>query len=280
MMEKKKQMMVVAGLVVLMLGVGAFQFMQSPAPSEKKVSKTSGKEKLVSQVTATYSETDSSTTANSQKALLAYNGDPAGEGNPVTGQPADPEAVLANLAHVAARDPFDGSAWSDDVAVASDTPGAKPANPNTKIASNGPVRNSYVPPRPSSMQGNFGPVHPGTGNISLPTVGPDQGGAPVAQMPSLDDVNYTVTGVVNGRKQAAVFTDAQGGQRLVRVGQKLDADTEVVGVMRGQVIVRHRGKTKVLGVDYTKAAESKAPAKDPNPQPNDVAGKPAPTGTQ
>jgi hypothetical protein len=52
-------------------------------------------------------------------------------------------------------------------------------------------------------------------------------------MPSIDDVPYKVNGVINGSRPAVVVSDAGGAQRLVKVGSKLDPDTEVIGIQRG-----------------------------------------------
>lgn len=54
---------------------------------------------------------------------------------------------------------------------------------------------------------------------------------------------YAVSVVILGSRPAAVFVDAQGGERLVPLGGALDGDTQVVGIEKGAVSVRFRGKT-------------------------------------
>jgi hypothetical protein len=54
---------------------------------------------------------------------------------------------------------------------------------------------------------------------------------------------YSVSGVIVGQHPAAVFTDAQGNQRLVQLGGSLDAETKVIGIEKGKVTVKHGSKT-------------------------------------
>ena len=74
-----------------------------------------------------------------------------------------------------------------------------------------------------------------SGSLPNPTVGPM-----IATRP---DFGYGLSGVILGSRPAAVFTDGQGGQRLVPVGGSLDGDTRVMGIEKGAVTVSFRGKT-------------------------------------
>ena len=53
---------------------------------------------------------------------------------------------------------------------------------------------------------------------------------------------YTLKGVLVGKKPMAVFEDDNGNQRLVPLGGSLDGDSKVVGIEKGKVRIRHRGK--------------------------------------
>lgn len=86
-------------------------------------------------------------------------------------------------------------------------------------------------------------------NEGLPLV--DQNGNPQAgPPPNYDEVPYKVNGVINGSRPAVVVSDSTGGsQRIVRVGSKLDAETEVIGIQRGKMIVRKHGKVKTISIE-------------------------------
>ena len=130
------------------------------------------------------------------------------------------------------RDPFQighlaGTSPQPDMT----TPPA-PSLPAPKSTTRKPVRRSSAPDftvPPVTLGGNL----PGAGSpLTLSPAGPD---------PSA--FNYQVSGVIVGKRPAAVFTDSQGNQRLVPVGGSLDGDSKVVSIDKGQVTVEHRGKT-------------------------------------
>jgi hypothetical protein len=58
-----------------------------------------------------------------------------------------------------------------------------------------------------------------------------------------------------GAKPMAVFTDAQGNQRLILLGGSLDADSKVTSIDRDAVTVRFHGKTLRLTVEGTPNAK-------------------------
>jgi hypothetical protein len=91
---------------------------------------------------------------------------------------------------------------------------------------------------PIALQGNLPGVDP-TGPIG-PRGSGGQGG-PIAVVEPTP--NYQVIGVIVGDHPAAVFSDAQGNQRLVPLGGSIDADTKVVGIEKGKVFLRHGSKT-------------------------------------
>lgn len=66
---------------------------------------------------------------------------------------------------------------------------------------------------------------------------------PLGIAPVNQGAGYAVSGVILGSRPAAVFVDAQGGERLVPLNGSVDGDTKVVGIEKGAVSVRFRGKT-------------------------------------
>jgi len=101
--------------------------------------------------------------------------------------------------------------------------------------------------RPPALEGGTKPWEPpmggGLGNPAGSTpVGGGIGlskGAPLRQ-PS--EFAYTLKGVIVGNKPMAVFEDDNGNQRLVPLGGSVDGDSKVVGIEKGKVRIRHRGK--------------------------------------
>ncbi len=66
---------------------------------------------------------------------------------------------------------------------------------------------------------------------------------------------YSLAGILVGTRPAAVFRDAQGGQRLVQQGGALDGDTQVISIDREIVSVRFRGKTLRLTIGGNPSAK-------------------------
>lgn len=132
-------------------------------------------------------------------------------------------------ADLAQRDPFQPKAIPVDPAVAAANKANTPALPTPPKSSRRNARvnsGGYTSIPPVQITGQLP-----SGNIGLTPTGPD---------PS--SFNYSVSGVIVGQRPAAVFTDAQGNQRLVPVGGSLDGDSKVVSIDKGQVTVEHRGK--------------------------------------
>lgn len=253
-MNDKKKLMIIGALTVVMLGVGAFQFMGGSAQPEP-VSK------------GTTTKNDAKLTAVSDTETAPKVSSPGGNGpkevtqNSVTTDPdvaKSPEGtdtgvsieasaemvvdpMLVAAAKLSPRDPFDGVTWDLEKQAQIAT---KPVStPNYSKPTPGPrIR------RPGGMDGQLRPFPVGSGEI-LPDV-TGTGGQPNGQMPSYDDVPYKVNGVINGSRPAVVVSDSTGGsQRLVRVGSKLDAETEVIGIQRGKMIVRKHGKVKTISIE-------------------------------
>lgn len=76
------------------------------------------------------------------------------------------------------------------------------------------------------------------------------GNAPLSVQPLPEaKFAFTVSGVMLGAKPMAVFTDAQGNQRLVMLGGSLDPDSSVTSIDKDAVTVRFHGKTLRLTVE-------------------------------
>jgi hypothetical protein len=232
MLADKKKLAIIA-LVVVILGIGAFQMTSggssAPAPGPKKASHH--------EPTASSHDTTGKTAAlNNAMGQPAPDGTAPAGTSPAAGTPGTLEAGKQTKVAVAEydlpeRDPFDGG----------------------KFLPREPVGGAPAPQKPLSNHMSSPPVMPtigGTlpapgGQIVLPNV---PGQAPVKPVDTFD---YTVSGVVTGDRPAAVFSDSKGNQRLIQVGASLDGDTKVIAISRGKVTVRYHGKTitKTVGAD-------------------------------
>jgi hypothetical protein len=61
-------------------------------------------------------------------------------------------------------------------------------------------------------------------------------------------MRFQVKGVIVGQKPMAVIEDDNGSQRLVPLGGSVDSDSTVVGIEKGKVKIRHKGKNKTLNL--------------------------------
>jgi hypothetical protein len=210
-MDDKKKFGVLAALFVVMIAIGAFQFSKGGAPTPPPPAKEKSGEQQAKKEATTEGDTD----------------------------PAEDNANIVALAPLPGRDPFDGSRYM---------PKPEQPKPVTQTPEPKPERAEPRLPAPPRLSGGFAPVGPAMG--TLPSTG---GSAPIAVAPGAklehaDDFNYTVSGVILGEKSAAVFTDDKGNQRLIPLGGSLDGDSRLIGVERGKVTVRHRGKNKTFTV--------------------------------
>lgn len=145
-------------------------------------------------------------------------------------------AMVADLYTVgmSVRDPFqEGVLPQQENLSPTTTPTPTPQPPIRR-----PGRTRIPPP----LGGDFRPLPPTGGGINV------QPGAPIRNP---DEFSYSVSGVITGAKPAAVFVDGSGNQRLVTVGGSLDGDSQLVGVEKGKVTIRHKGKTQTLTVGGT-----------------------------
>lgn len=209
MTKEKKQILILVVLAIVVLGVGAFQFVGTkPAPAVATNSETP-----VDEEATTVDEADPSL-------LVDENGVPLPTLN----------AAGQEIVALAPRDPFQVPSSE----LTANAPQVPPA----------PVQNISPPvTRPSNPRGNDPYIPPMSG--SLPSGGSGfAGSGPVAIVESVP--NYRVMGVIIGEKPMAVFEDEKGNQRLVPLGGSIDGDTTVTKIERGKVTLRHRGKDKTL----------------------------------
>jgi hypothetical protein len=77
----------------------------------------------------------------------------------------------------------------------------------------------------------------------------DPGAKPIVVAVPEPKFAFMLSGVMLGEKPMAVFTDSQGGQRLVLLGGSLDPDSKVVSIERDAVTVKFHGKALRLTVE-------------------------------
>lgn len=211
-MDDKKKIAILAGLFVVMIAVGAFQFTKGSGEvaSEEIISskpKVSKETKVEIEADVDVEATDSS-------------------------DDVDPGLIAA--ARLNPRDPFDGTPWDNNLKAATPQPTA-PAEKPKPIAP--PIRNI--------AGSGFAPLPIGDG--VLPNVGATAE-IPGGKLPSIEDFPYTVAGTMVGERSFVLLKDASGKQKLVSAGSSIDGDSQVISVSRGSVTVKHRGKTKTFRV--------------------------------
>jgi hypothetical protein len=208
--REKKQMMVLGALALMIVAVGAFQFMGSSAPEpapakvEAKADAESGKQE--GEKLAVLNPKFSSPYSRRDPFSLAPFARPQ--------QPAAPAAT--------AEDP-------KPVKPALDT------SRSTKTATTGKQW-----PAPFDQGGR----------IELPPAGTEKGTSKQHEPyePPAPEFGYSLVGTIQGDKPAAVLSDSAGNQRLVAVGQHIDGDSVLVSVTGGKAIVRFNGGRQTLSI--------------------------------
>jgi hypothetical protein len=206
-MNDKKKLAIVIALAVVVLGIGAFQFVNMSGEAKPQV-------KAVAKTEAPAPE----------DSLKAED-----EG-------VDPALQGLLVLNTSARDPFQSAALP---LAEGQTAPPPPVVPPRSGKTSRPPSDFQLPP----SLGGLKPFDPGV-----------NGGTKIEPGPKLrlpGEFSYRVAGVITGNRPAAVFVDDSGNQRLVTIGSSLDGDSQLVGVERGHVIVRHKGKTQTLTVGGT-----------------------------
>jgi hypothetical protein len=148
-------------------------------------------------------------------------------------------ATVASLYSVgmSVRDPFQaGTLPTAD--------GMAPTNPTTP---------NSAPTKPFRRPGKFHVPQVLTGQLPGPMSpnGPGMNVASGAPIRNPDEFSYSVSGIITGAKPAAVFVNDAGQQQLVTVGGSISGDSQLVGVEKGKVTIRHKGKTQTINVGGT-----------------------------
>jgi hypothetical protein len=211
--DDAKKMGVLAVLGLALVGVGAFQLM--PQPGEKP--------------------------APTKKAWTP----PVKPSTVVEKEPVPNPSVIARLPK---RDPFDAPKEAEALDPANEQDQSEGDEAETSPGSSDrPVRSGSRRLRP--LPGSFKrfnalpdpdldvePIRPKDEDIQKIAINEGDKGTPE---PVFD---YSLGGVIIGRRNAAVFRDKQGGQRLVTAGSAIDGEATLIDVRPGAVIVDFRGK--------------------------------------
>jgi len=149
---------------------------------------------------------------------------------------------------------------SSDSRLASNADGkgdAVPAQQNDLVSGSYPEHDPFKPlvsdtalqpaPTPNPIPNHMGshpmPVDPMPGVLPGGDVA---GGSTTPLVPAPPRYGFSLTGVILGRKPAAVFVDAQGAQHLIELGGRLDGDTQLVDLAKDHVVLRIKDQTKTL----------------------------------
>ncbi|MBX7134784.1 MAG: hypothetical protein K1X67_19115 [Fimbriimonadaceae bacterium] len=242
---KDKQKLIIVGVLgVLVIGIGAFQFMGGE-PAKKPVAKKSTSD------------------PDSKK--------PSDSAEPVDEKKIDLGRLIAG--NLPPRDPFRPV---DIPAVPDPKPSSQPgetekpekveqAPPKSEPTPSGPRSTGAM--RPPSMSGQA-PLNPMGGLPPAGAIGAGPGMAIQAGTPLRQpgEPAYSVAGVVIGKERMVVLQDDNGNQRLVKLGEKIDPDNRIVDIDRGgKVKVRNGKKTMELPA---------VPAETPKPGSPNTQGQP------
>lgn len=215
----KKKMMMLGGLGLVLVAVGAFQFIpKTSAPVAPAATDTAAAEKKT-------------------------------DGPDKSAKSDDPQRdeVIAMVTPLAKRDPFaPQTAMEDTQPTNSVMPEQQPTFKPVKSPQS--LGGGTGPRDPFPNNPGMKPFDPSGGAGTLPAPG-DDGHVRLADAKPLrqpGDLAFEVKGVVVGDKPMAVFEDDSGNQRLVPLGGSLDPDSKVVGIEKGKVRIRHKGKEKTL----------------------------------
>jgi hypothetical protein len=213
-----KRTFVLIGLVAVLFAVGAFQVIGGLGKAEVKVTSQPAKDKKA--------ETEKPKQEPNAQELMALAHPALPPRDPFTPQVVEPDPVSSN----SGATPTLG------------TPNPPQAQPAPKV-----VRSNDFRPSPMTGSVPVEPLPPGT----VPSLGAAPGPINLSKAAPLrqpDEFGYSVKGVIVGQKPLAVFEDAQGNQLLVPLGGSVGSDSKLLGIERGKVKIRHRGKDKTLAL--------------------------------
>lgn len=239
---KDKQKMIIVGVLgVLVIGIGAFQFMGGEPP-KKPVAKSS--------TTDTSGKKGSEFTEPVDEKKVDLNRLIAG--NLPQRDPFRPVDIPAVPDPKPSGQPTEPVKPPDDVSKPEGTPSEAPAQPRTSRMGGGAMR-------PPSMAGQA-PVNPMAGLPPVGAIGSGPGVAIQASTPLRQpgEPAYSVAGVVIGKDKMVVLQDDNGNQRLVKLGDKIDSENRIVGIDKGGKVKVRNGK-KTMDLPPVPAEVPKAP---------------------
>ncbi len=221
-MNDKKKLMIVIALGVVVLAVGAFQFTQMSGGEAKPQATAKREVKPVEDGTGTGTEVP------------------------------DAMAQILKIGTGPQRDPFVPGPLEQ---LPDSSPQPTQKEPTVVNPGRRPNRGG-LGSIPTGFEGNPPPWRGDPNGPLIPNVGGGNGnggngGTSVTPTVDPDAFRYTVTGVIDGAKPAAIFTDPAGNQQLVRLGGSPGEGSQLVSVDRGRVVVKHKGKTLTFNVGGT-----------------------------
>ncbi len=243
----KKKMLIVGALVLVIAGVGAFQFLGGGAPAAKSAGKKAAK-------VVRKTDTDES---RKQKLLNDLPPDVAQMiSRPLPAR--DPFAILNPLK----EDPKSKKGKQEpNTTPPSDPKNAVPGEPPNRLIG-GPATPPEQSKRPTPVRNNpsIPPMDPMVGSLPNVDAGTPNPGADgekksnsngigmkpgkIARQPG--EFAYSLTGVVTGPHPMAVLLSDSGEQRIVRSGSTINEKSKVVSVSNGRVVIEHDGKRITL----------------------------------
>lgn len=284
MMDKKK-MLILGAVVVVVLGVGAFTMLGGDDSSASKTTHKSKKshsksEKPKSDEVATASGTegqeevvktdlnvggldfrggkapaDSKNSGSSKTNVAPNNSNEPSESTMRQGAPVPlairdpfavpPEGIAKKKDSKESKMPMAGTGAP---AVASATVNPSSQNPGSQGNASS-VPSAPLSPMPAPMPG---PMTGGAGATQVAPGASAHGSVAAKITPgkaafNSEELPYSVSGVVMGDNPIGVVSDADGGQRMVRVGSKMGTG-RVIRITRGAIFVEFNGKVKALKV--------------------------------
>lgn len=266
-MKNNQKTLILIALAVVLVGVGAFTILPSlTGPASTPV--------VATKATPKPAPTADGTKTADPKALDPKAGDPAKSPLPAasTGKdpmapetaadgktPVDPTKPVAGKGAVQPkpdessklRDPF--AKPSNVSGVSSDVTTQTPAPTTPKPAPTEGTPSTPAAPRASQRQPWLQPLSPNSGSLPMAGSTPlpmgagtgSRNGAPALR----SGPRYKLKGVLQGAVSVAVLEDADGNERMVRIGEQCDADTKVTGISRGRITVQEKGKDKVIVIE-------------------------------
>ncbi len=213
--NEKNKIIIIGALVLVMLGVGAFQLTKAPEPVGADIKKDE--------------EAKIAKAVGAGSAVTIDGMSPAGESlvatlpqhDPFTPRILDPSVVKARELQVQqAKEHKEAE--------------ARAAAETAKLAAESKLAASNSHVSPMDPNGKIGPLPNTTANLS---------GNPESIQAAVP--SFKLTGVILGDRPMAVLKDMNGRQKLVRVGDKV-LDERVIVISKGKIVLQGQGQKRVL----------------------------------